>query len=300
MGLTMSFFLVYYGEALEKLWWLLRTTEKYVRIELVRELVLWIMGWPAGFKLNDNLDDFMGNFFLFYLDRWNEALSILDSFPVSVTHCLSVAGFFGLSAQIALVLDFFSFFMLYLASFRALTTTMISFQSNAISSLWNLFRGRKHNPLKKRIDTCEFDLEQLLLGTVLFAVLIFLFPTVAFYYVCFTMAYSLVIILKAMGLALIQLMRVFPIYSIYVYLRKPSSLPGGVQFLILDISEQQQQQGKQQRLSSSSSFNAYLILKSSVIPFTALFSRFNVVLEKAVKRNCPSWVYKRFLEVKRA
>ena len=29
----------------------------------------WLMGWPAGFKLNDNLDEFLGVVFLFYIDR---------------------------------------------------------------------------------------------------------------------------------------------------------------------------------------------------------------------------------------
>jgi hypothetical protein len=28
------------------------------------------MGWPAGFKLNDNLDNFFGQVFLFYIDKW--------------------------------------------------------------------------------------------------------------------------------------------------------------------------------------------------------------------------------------
>ena len=52
----------------------------------------------------------------------------------------------------------------------------------ALHSLFHLFRGRKHNVLRGRVDSCEYDHEQLLLGTLLFTVLVFLLPTVAAYY----------------------------------------------------------------------------------------------------------------------
>ena len=42
------------------------------------------------------------------------------------------------------------------------------------------------NVLRNRIDGCEYDVEQLLLGTVVFTVLVFLLPTTAAYYILFT------------------------------------------------------------------------------------------------------------------
>jgi len=47
--------------------------------------------------------------------------------------------------------------------------------------------GKKRNVLRHRIDACDYDQEQLLLGTVLFTVLIFLLPTTAAYYCLFSM-----------------------------------------------------------------------------------------------------------------
>lgn len=41
-------------------------------------------------------------------------------------------------------------------------------QFGILRSLWNLFRGRKHNPLKQRIDSCDFDLEQVCFLYILF------------------------------------------------------------------------------------------------------------------------------------
>lgn len=37
---------------------------------ILRSQIRWLMGWPAGFKLNDELDHSIGTIFLFYLDRW--------------------------------------------------------------------------------------------------------------------------------------------------------------------------------------------------------------------------------------
>ena len=54
-----------------------------------------------------------------------------------------------------------------------------------LSSLWRLFRGKKWNVLRKRVDSASFDVDQLFVGTLLFTVLLFLLPTVALYYVVF-------------------------------------------------------------------------------------------------------------------
>jgi len=46
--------------------------------------------------------------------------------------------------------------------------------------------GQKKNVLRNRIDSCDYDVEQLLLGTILFTFLSLLVPTVMVYYVLFS------------------------------------------------------------------------------------------------------------------
>jgi N-acetylglucosaminyl transferase component (Gpi1) len=58
---------------------------------------------------------------------------------------------------------------------------------HCLSSLWHLFRGKKQNVLRLRVDTHAYDYQQLLLGTLLFTVLVYLFPTVAVYYMFFSL-----------------------------------------------------------------------------------------------------------------
>ena len=59
-------------------------------------------------------------------------------------------------------------------------------QFYALSSLWRLFRGKKWNVLRRRVDSARYDVDQLFIGTLLFTVLLFLLPTTLLYYVVFT------------------------------------------------------------------------------------------------------------------
>ena len=47
--------------------------------------------------------------------------------------------------------------------------------------------GKRYNVLRNRTDSWEYDLDQLLFGTILFTLLAFLFPTVLAYYALFAM-----------------------------------------------------------------------------------------------------------------
>lgn len=47
--------------------------------------------------------------------------------------------------------------------------------------------GKRKNVLRNRIDSWDYDLDQLLLGTILFTLITFLFPTVLVYYALFAL-----------------------------------------------------------------------------------------------------------------
>jgi phosphatidylinositol glycan class Q protein len=48
--------------------------------------------------------------------------------------------------------------------------------------------GKRYNVLRDRVDSWDYDLDQLLFGTILFTLVAFLFPTVTVYYALFAMA----------------------------------------------------------------------------------------------------------------
>ena len=50
----------------------------YYTIDLLKETVVWLMGWPAGLKLNNNLDNFLGELFLWLIYMWTGTHHIID------------------------------------------------------------------------------------------------------------------------------------------------------------------------------------------------------------------------------
>ena len=60
-------------------------------------------------------------------------------------------------------------------------------QIYALASLWRLFRGKKWNVLRMRVDSASYDVDQLFIGTLIFTVLLFLLPTTLLYYVVFAL-----------------------------------------------------------------------------------------------------------------
>ena len=64
---------------------------------------------------------------------------------------------------------------------------MFYLQVYALGSLWRLFRGKKWNVLRSRVDSAVYNTDQLFVGTLLFTMLLFLLPTTALYYTVFTL-----------------------------------------------------------------------------------------------------------------
>ncbi|KOB74530.1 Phosphatidylinositol N-acetylglucosaminyltransferase subunit Q, partial [Operophtera brumata] len=55
-----------------------------------------------------------------------------------------------------------------------------------LGKYFSLFVGRKYNPLRGGIDSCEYTNQELFVGTVAFTILLLLLPTTAMYYIVFT------------------------------------------------------------------------------------------------------------------
>ena len=89
---------------------------------------------------------------------------------------LSLCGVGGMSCLLALMADVLSLSTLHICLFYRSMGAAYAHMLRVLHSLALLFQGQKWNTLRSRADTCEFELDQLLLGTLLFAVHFFLFP----------------------------------------------------------------------------------------------------------------------------
>ncbi|KAL3877906.1 hypothetical protein ACJMK2_035548 [Sinanodonta woodiana] len=196
-------------------------------------LLNWLMGAPAGLKLNSQLTHFMGHFFLYHIYLWKGYLYLLKSVLGQLIWYSSITGILGMSIQVALFQDILSTLTIHIYCFYVYAARLYRLQVYALSSLWRLFRGKKWNVLRQRIDSAVYDVDQLFLGTLMFTILLFLLPTTALYYIVFTLLRLVVLILQGLLNKLRAALSSIPVWSICLWCTKSNLLANGAVFHVL-------------------------------------------------------------------
>ncbi|CAL1542807.1 unnamed protein product [Lymnaea stagnalis] len=200
-------------------------------------LVQWLMGAPAGLKLNSQLTKFLGHFFIYHIYLWSGYLSLLRSVMPSVIWYCSWIGIFGMSAQLCLVRDVLSMLTLHIYCFYVYAARIFNFQVYALGSLWRLFLGKKWNVLRSRVDSASYNTDQLFVGTLLFTVLLFLLPTTALYYAVFTLLRLVVLTVQGCLQQAISLLCSIPVFTILLRLLTPKLVAGSARFEIRHVPD---------------------------------------------------------------
>lgn len=212
-------------------------------VEGLRDMISWLMVGPAGLKLNDELAVFLGDLFLWVIDYWRgngslcvgsalvlisvaECVSSLRPYLPHVIYFIGFSSFAGATMPIALFSDLLSLLTVHIYCFYTASARIFHWQLTIIVSLFHLFRGKKHNVLRNRIDSCDYDLDQLLLGTILFTLLFFLLPTVIVFYLTFTSARVAIISLKVSLDTLLACLNHFPLFALMLRVKDSRRLPG--------------------------------------------------------------------------
>ena len=155
-------------------------------LEWAEEYLIWLMGVPWGIKLNTPLSQFLGTRYLYILDLWKLFYSEFISLYLFVfINLLFLLLPFGVTLSITALHDFLKFLNLCLICFFIISNRIFTLQVSALKSFGRLFMGKKWNILRNRVDTCDYDITQLLVGTIIFTILLFLLPTVAMYMLAF-------------------------------------------------------------------------------------------------------------------
>ncbi len=153
----------------------------------MRSLTHWLMEGPGGLKLNDQLDNFLGELFLWLLDVWEMGLSNVEPILAQLVNFGGLLGTFGCSFLVAYFNDLISLAVLHIYLFFTVSARLYHWTLTTMIALFYLFQGKKRNVLLQRIDLNNYTLDQLILGTLIFTLLIFLFPTVLVYFALFAM-----------------------------------------------------------------------------------------------------------------
>ncbi len=199
----------------------------------LERMITWLMGWPAGLKLNGELAEFLGALSLWVIECWSQTITmVITPYLPAIVYFIGFSSFAGASMPIAIFSDLLSLLTLHIYSFYIASTRIFNWQLTIIYSLFQLFRGKKRNILRNRIDSCDYDLDQLLLGTILFTLLFFLLPTVVVFYLTFAFARMSIIVLKALLDTCLACLNHFPLFALMLRVKDSKRLPGGVHFTL--------------------------------------------------------------------
>ena len=195
--------------------------------------ISWFVGWPAGFKMNDDL-----NVVLSFVTR-----SVLRSWRDVVTHEIFqdrdvvgqafrlwiVVSCFGASFAFAFVADCSNIVTQHLRwSFHFMSAIYQCFHA-LLSCLLLMFRGRKFNPLRKRIDGADFSVDQMLFGALLTTATMFLFPTLALYYFYLAVVRMSIWLVQEALSALSYICCYLPVFPVLQWVLLRKVLPSGVE-----------------------------------------------------------------------
>lgn len=239
-------------------------------VDGLRRMISWLMGWPGGLKLNTELAAFLGDLFLWVIDYWAGCMSLLRPHLPVLIQLIGFSAFAGATMPISIFSDLVSLLTLHIYSFYVASARIFHWQLTIIISLFHLFRGKKRNILRNRIDSCDYDLDQLLLGTILFTLQFFLLPTVFVFYLTFASARIAVIGLKAaleMGLACLNH---FPLFAVMLRLKDPGRLPGGIRFELQEPTDH----SSRAKGAFDSAPIAYVLLKPVPLSLRAMFQSY--------------------------
>ncbi|XP_062207164.1 uncharacterized protein LOC133908945 isoform X2 [Phragmites australis] len=163
---------------------------------ILRSGCVWLMGVPAGFKLNTELAELL-----------------------------------GLSVPVSFLIDIVQLATLHVTMLHWLISLIYSRQIQTVASLWRLFRGRKWNPLRKRLDSYDYTVEQHVVGSLLFTPVLLLIPTTSVFYIFFSILTTTVICVCVMLEIAISVIHSTPYAELILWVTRRQRFPAGLFFL---------------------------------------------------------------------
>lgn len=174
-----------------------------LHLEQLQLKIIWLLGYPAGFKPNKCLAHFIGHILLALINYWNTITSALNMVRHFIVFSVALAGWLGASIQVAALHD-----LLFLCSFWILLlytvfTKVYSYILQMLKTQMRLFSGRKLNVIRGRTDSTTFNVTEMYLGVMIVSIILFLLPTLAIFYFYVFIGMIIPLLLLQLGLVLL-------------------------------------------------------------------------------------------------
>ncbi|KAL7695237.1 N-acetylglucosaminyl transferase component [Lotmaria passim] len=299
----------------------------------------WFDGYPAGLKVNEDLNMALCFFAKCVLEVWDALLSwspatlpSLVSFqpPVGANSKAAALGMavrdpvlpasfwaypesedqlkviydwigtafhlrvfclLGCSTAAAFVSDVTGLVSLHLRFLYHAIALPYRFVRVLLINLFRQFHGVKYNPLRKRYDAYHFETDQMLAATFLFVILVFLFPTLAVYYLYFSFVLATIWAMETCLEAIAYLALHVPLYPVLYWLCERHKLSGGVALSNPVITSVRRFPGRGSRPEKEeeglASHTVEVTVESLPLPLSAMLTDFFVVLDIILSRLKP-------------
>ena len=193
--------------------------------------VAWLASDPGGFKLNLPLTQRLGAVVVLVARLYAAALQQAATTTTAAAPAIALPLPWGAAAAgavggattlLALAFDLLRVATGHVPLIHASIARVYCVELGTLASLARLFRGRKRNALRRRVDSCEYSTPQLLLGTLLFTIAVALFPTLlAFHALCTTLHLAVRAAQAGLWLLLV-LLRDLPLHGLALRLCAPN------------------------------------------------------------------------------
>ncbi|CAM8878254.1 unnamed protein product [Rhodiola kirilowii] len=201
---------------------------------LLRSGCVWLMGVPAGFKLNTELATVLGMISLNTIQIWSTLWFPVGIIFEHILRGLAMLGMvFGITTAAAFIRDVIELAALHVSAVHWTLSLIYSWQIQSIASIWRLFRGQKWNPLRQRLDNYDYTVEQHIVGSLLFTPLLLLLPTTSVFYIFFSFVSAGISVLCLLIEILISAVHATPYLKILLWIVSPRRFPSGIWFKVL-------------------------------------------------------------------
>ncbi|XP_015581438.1 phosphatidylinositol N-acetylglucosaminyltransferase subunit GPI1 isoform X1 [Ricinus communis] len=202
--------------------------------ELLRSGCVWLMGVPAGFKLNTELAGVLGMISLNAIQIWSTLWIFIGFLAIYFIKGLAVLGIlFGATIPAAMIMDIVALATFHVTTLHRAMSLLYSRQIQALAALWRLFRGRKWNPLRQRLDSYDYTVKQHTVGSLLFTPLLLLLPTTSVFYIFFTILNTGITFICVLIEVTISVIHGTPYIKILLWLVRRRRFPSGIWFEIV-------------------------------------------------------------------